>query len=489
MAQKPSNEPDAVRRRLLAALASTAMLSACGGGGSDDNSGTITPTSPIGNVPPDRATLPRPTLPAPGTSGIDHIVLVTMENRSFDHMLGWVPGVEGMQTGRQFTDAFGETHPTFSLSANPAFGFQGCQFADPDHEYDAGRTHLANGAMNGFLLTPGTSLTRGDLLPIGYFTGGDLDFYRQAVAQYTVCDYYMSGILADTFPNRVYLHSGETDRLSDTIDTSSLSTIWDRLDAKNVSSKYYFHDVPFTALYGTRYVGRSRLFSEFLSDAAGGNLPSFCMVDPSFGGEANGTSNDDHPHADVRNGQALLSQIYEALRTGPNWGTTLMIIVYDEWGGFFEHVAPPVKSLSAAEQKVGNDGRLGFRVPCMLLGPRVRANNVARYPFDPSSIHQLLAWRFGIDPLGVRASDPSTFNMAYALDLTDAPRTDSPALAVAQGPYGLECSNTPSSGTGIGSVDKAQTAKAAEGASQTPTPGGRFADLRAKASVLGFPSS
>ncbi|KXU88963.1 phosphoesterase [Caballeronia megalochromosomata] len=488
MAQKPSHEPDAVRRRLLAAIASSAMLSACGGGGSDDNSGTVTPTSPIGNIPADRANLPRPALPAPATSGIDHIVLVTMENRSFDHMLGWAPGVEGGQAGRQFTDAFGETHPTFALSANPAFGFQSCQFADPDHEYDAGRTHLANGAMNGFLLTPDTNKTRGDLLPIGYFTGSDLDFYRQAVTQYTVCDYYMSGILSDTFPNRVYLHSGETDRLSDTLDTSSLSTIWDRLDAKNVSSKYYFHDVPFTALYGTRYVGRSKLFSEFLSDAAGGNLPSFCMVDPSFGGEVNGTSNDDHPHADVRNGQALLGQIYEALRTSPNWSTTLMIIVYDEWGGFFEHIAPPVKSLSAAEQKLGNDGRLGFRVPCMLLGPRVRANNVARYPFDPSSIHQLIAWRFGLDPLGVRASDPTTFNMAYALDLSDAARTDAPAITVAQGPFGLACSNTPSTGTGIGTVDNAQTAKAAEGASQTPTPGGRFADLHTKAMALGFPS-
>jgi phospholipase C len=488
MAQKPSNQPDAVRRRLLAALAGTAMLSACGGGGSDDNSGTVTPTSPIGNIPPDRANLPRPALPAPATSGIDHIVLVTMENRSFDHMLGWVPGVEGVQAGTQFTDAFGETHPTFSLSANAAFGFQSCQFADPDHEYDAGRTHLANGAMNGFLLTPDTNKTRGDLLPIGYFTGSDLDFYRQAVSQYTVCDYYMSGILADTFPNRVYLHSGETDRLSDTLDTSSLSTIWDRLDAKNVSSKYYFHDVPFTALYGTRYVGRSKLFADFLSDAAGGNLPSFSMVDPSFGGEANGTSNDDHPHADVRNGQALLGQIYEALRTSPNWSTTLMIVVYDEWGGFFEHVAPPVRSLSSAEQKLGNDGRLGFRVPCMLLGPRVRANNVARYPFDPSSIHQLLAWRFGLDPLGARGSDPTTFNMAYALDLSDAPRTDAPPLTVAQGPFGLACSNTPATGTGIGTVDKSQTVKAAEGASQTPTAGGRFADLRTKATTLGFPS-
>jgi phospholipase C len=444
----------------------------------------------IGSVPPDRANLPRPQLPDPATSGIDHIVLVTMENRSFDHLLGWVPNAESAQTGRTFTDAFGATHASFALTANPAYGFQGCAFADPNHAYDAGRVHLANGAMNGFLRTVGTSLTPGDLLPIGYFQSADLDFYRGAVAQYTVCDYYMSGILADTYPNRIYLHSGETDRLADTLDSSSLPTIWDRLDAKNVSSTYYFHDVPFTALYGTRYVGRSKLFAEFLTDAAAGLLPSFCMVDPSFGGESQGTSNDDHPHANVRNGQVLLGQIYDALRTSQNWSKTLLIVVYDEWGGFMEHVAPPVRPVSAAESAVGNDGRLGFRVPCMLLGTRVRANSVSRYPFDPSSIHQLLAWRFGLDPLGVRGSDPGTVNLAYALDLADAPRTDAPPISVTQAVFGAACATSaPSVVTGIAQLDKSQVTPGGAVPDTAVSPaGGRFAELRTKADALGFPN-
>jgi phospholipase C len=299
----------------------------------------------------------------------------------------------------------------------------------------------------------------------------------------------MSGILADTFPNRLYLHSGETDRISDTLDSSSLPTIWDRLDAKNVSSAYYFHDVPFTSLYGTRYVGRSKLFASFLADAAAGTLPSFCMVDPRFGGEALGTSNDDHPYADIRNGQVLLGQIYDALRTSPTWSRTLMIIVYDEWGGFMEHVAPPVKPVSAAEQAVGNDGRLGFRVPCMLLGPRVRQNYVSRYPFDPSSIHQLIAWRFGLDPLGVRASDSSTFNMAYALDLQSAARTDAPAIAVTQGVFGSACPiiSSGSITSGIGQLDHRAPTSPSDGSMATSDAGGRFADLHAKAVALGFP--
>lgn len=417
-----------------------------------------------------------------------------MENRSFDHLLGWVPGAEGPPPNRQFMDAFGQVQTPFALAGNAAFGFQGCNWADPNHAYEAGRVHLANGQMNGFLQTPLTSLTRGDILPVGFFRQEDLDFYRGAVGQYTVCDYYMSGILADTYPNRIYLHSGETDRLADTLDISSLPTIWDRLDAKNVSSTYYFHDVPFTALYGTRYVGRSRLIAEFYTDAAAGTLPSFCMVDPRFGNEEQGLSNDDHPHADVRNGQVLLGQIYDALRTGPNWSRTLMVVVYDEWGGFMEHVAPPIRPVSAAEHALGNDGRLGFRVPCMLFGPRVRANFVSRYPFEPASIHQLLAWRFGLDPLGVRGSDPNTFNLAYALDLQDAPRTDAPAIAVTLGTFGAECSTaapaTAASGaSGVSAIDKVQrnAVSPTDTSMSTSDTGGRFAELHAKAVALGFP--
>jgi phospholipase C len=144
----------------------------------------------------------------------------------------------------------------------------------------------------------------------------------------------------------------------------------------------------------------------------------------------------------------------------------------------------------------------------MLLGPRVSANQVARYPFDPSSIHQLLQWRFGLDPLGVRASDPTTFNLAYALDLTQPPRTDAPAVAVAPGPFGTACALVPPGGSGIGSIDNAQqtgapaSGAAASGTAASGTPasgtsasselkqsvaGGRFSDLRAKASALGFP--
>jgi phospholipase C len=127
-----SNAPDATRRRILAALAGSVALSACGGGGGGGSSGS---TGSTNGIPPDRASLPRP-VSAPATSGIDHIVLVTMENRSFDHILGWVPNAEHQQA-RQFTDAFGQTQSSFALTSNAAYGFQACSFSDPNHLYSA----------------------------------------------------------------------------------------------------------------------------------------------------------------------------------------------------------------------------------------------------------------------------------------------------------------------------------------------------------------
>jgi phospholipase C len=105
---------------------------------------------------------------------------------------------------------------------------------------------------------------------------------------------------------------------------------------------------------------------------------------------------------------------------------------------------------------------------------------VTRYPFDPSSIRQLLQWRFGLAPLGVRGSEPATVNLAYALDFSGAARTDVPAISVAQGPFGGLCAGTtaPAPSSSVSGVDNSQVA---------PVPSDRFADLRAKADALGFP--
>src|ERR1700710_1205384 len=231
-------------------------------------------------------------LPAPARSGVDHIILVMMENRSFDHFAGWVPAADGRQRGQRFVDRYGVPHTSWHLR-----DFQGCGHPDPDHSYEGGRIQLNQGKCDGFLRSG-----ENDPFAIGYYAAADLDFWRQASADWTVCDRYFAATMAETYPNRFYQHAGRTDRLHNSTTTSSLPTIWDRLAAAGRTGRYYFSDIPFTALWGTTYTSISKPFSQFLSDCAADSLPDVSFVDPRFEDEGSGTSGDDHPHADVRSG-------------------------------------------------------------------------------------------------------------------------------------------------------------------------------------------
>jgi phospholipase C len=377
-------------------------------------------------------------LPAPKDTGIDHIVVLMMENRSFDHMLGWVPGADGVQAGRYFADRKNVNQASFPLAPN----FQNCRFADPNHHYEAGRKHYADGAMDGFLKTA----KRGDVFPVGYYVAADVPFFAMAARRWTICDRYFTAVLGPTWPNRFYMHSGQTDRLVTggpsaytKTDISNLPTVWDGARAAGVSAAYYYGDKAFTAHWGDRYAALSFPFKKFLADAAAGTLPSIAYVDPTFHGHAQGLSNDDHPLADIRNGQVLMDTVYRALTQSPLWPRTLLVINYDEWGGFADHVAPPLAPISDDERHiVGNDGRLGFRVPCILIGPRARRGVVEKAQYDCSSVLNMITWRFGLTPLGARSE--SSGNIAPALDFGSPPDVSVPPPAdLVHQVYGAAC--------------------------------------------------
>src|SRR6266571_3484032 len=275
-------------------------------------------------------------LPRPESSGIDHIVVVMMENRSFDHYLGWVPGADGRQGGLSYLDTAGVAHRTYHLQ-QPS----GCGFIDPDHSYVGGRIELDHGLCDGWLRAAS------DLLAIGYYEAQDLDFYRRAAHDWTVCDHYFAAMLGPTFPNRLFLHA-------------------------------------------------------------------VSFIDPRFLGEENGTSNDDHPLADIRAGQYFLDTIYQALTTSPNWERSVLVINYDEWGGFFDHVVPPIGPDPRPDLGTDGTGQRGFRVPCLVISPMAR-RRVAHQTFDHTSILKMIEWRFGLAPLTIR--DAAARNLAEVLDL------------------------------------------------------------------------
>jgi phospholipase C len=382
-------------------------------------------------------------LPPPELSGIDHIILVMMENRSFDHFLGWMRGADGRQAGLTFFDRANLPHATHVLAPD----FQGCGFSDPDHSYDGGRVEFNNGACDGWLRAGAN-----DEFSIGYYRRQDLSFFGQAAPDWTICDQYFSSILAETFSNRIYQHAAQTDRLDNTFEFSMLPTIWDRLAARGIEGRYYFSDVPALALWGAKYISIARPLISFLIDCWLGTLPPVSFVDPAFLGAEQGTSGDDHPYADIRNGQAFMNLIYTFVTTGPKWRRTVLVFNYDEWGGFFDHVPPPTAPIPDADRAAGNeDGRLGFRVPCMIVSPfarRVVSNTV----FDHTSVLKMIEWRFGLEPLTVR--DQSANNLAEALDFR---RNRVPLLyPVPFGPFGGACpsATAPPAATAAGGTNE-----------------------------------
>jgi len=369
------------------------------------------------------------TLPDPRSSGIDHIVVLMMENRSFDHFMGWVPGADGQQADLSFTDSEGGTLTTRDLAPE----YQGCPWADPSHSYNSGRTHCNGDAMDGFLLTQPV----GDPFPAGYYTADSLPFYAGCASNWTICDRYHSGILASTWPNRIYMHAGQTDRIRNDALPCHLPTIWDLLGAAHVPARYYFTDLPMLAIWGPGQLRYCRRIPTFFEDAAAGTLPSVSFVDPRFINAEDGNSADDHPVADIRAGQAFLNEVYEALVRSPQWERTLLVINYDEWGGFFDHVPPPYAPVSAADAEAGNDGRLGIRVPCVLIGPRAYRGSVCKLQLDPNSILNFISWRFGLPTLGARGE--SSLNLAYALNWDAPPNPSAPIFSVPPAPVGRTC--------------------------------------------------
>jgi len=371
-------------------------------------------------------------LPKPNKSGIEHIVLVTMENRSFDHFLGWLGGANGTQAGLSYADAAGNVHATYALSPD----FQGCGHADPDHSYAGGRIQYDSGKCDGFLQTAPV----GDTFPIGYYTQSDLSFLGNAAPGWTTFSGYFAAIMAETFPNRIYQHAAQTDRIDNSTSISSLPTIWDRLADHSISRRYYLSDIPLLALWGTKYLSISAPIADFFADCAAGTLPHVSFVEPRFLGESQGVSSDDHPFADIRNGEAFLNSVYAAITLSPAWQNTILIINFDEWGGFFEHVAPTAAPIPAADVAAGNqDGLRGFRVPCVIISPWSPRGYLMNGVFDHTSVLNMIEWRWNLRPLTVR--DATAQNLALALDFSATDLT-APQYAVPPGPFGSICNTT-----------------------------------------------
>jgi phospholipase C len=367
----------------------------------------------------------RTQIPSPRNLPIDTFVVLMMENRSFDHYLGWLPGADGRQAGLTFTDSHGVKHATHRL----VDFYQSCGFLDPDHSWDGGRTEMDGGHMDGFLRSAS------DTFAIGYYTEPDLPFTPYNAKAFTTFDRFFCSLLSSTYPNREYMHAGQSYGMKDNtlpIGTGGQlgfpdTTIFASLAKQGISNQYFFSDIPVSALWGAPGVARSSPVQQFYERCAKGTLPALSFVDPAFNGESQGTSGDEHPLADVRVGQAFMADVVHAFMESPQWKRGALFCVYDEWGGFFDHVVPPrVPDLRSSSNLENDFGQMGFRIPATLVSPYARRGHVDHSIYGFESILKMIRYRYGLAPLTPR--DLFANNIAAAFDWESKPQLEPPSL-------------------------------------------------------------
>lgn len=374
--------------------------------------------------PPKRAA----TRPAAADAPFDTVVVLTMENRSFDHLLGWFPGADGRQAGLTYADSAGAAHPTWPIAPD----WQGWRYGDPRHDWPAVAEQLNGGACDGFLKTQAV----GDTYPISYYTADDLPVLAELARSYTTFDQYFCSMLGATWPNRFYQHCAATDVDGTGIypyleDAKSLPppdrtrpskldlAIWDRVRDAGLSGGYYYFSEPMTGLFASRrYDDISHTYDLFKEHASAGKLPNVTFLDPEYGTipELTGTSNDMHPHGSVKVGDAFIGEVYELLRSSPQWERMVFVLTFDEHGGFYDHVPPPKVRDDNVNPNPGphpDYGRLGFRVPTVVMGPWAPRRVEHGGPYEHCSILRMIEWRWGLQPM--RARDRYAKNLADAL--------------------------------------------------------------------------
>jgi phospholipase C len=367
--------------------------------------------------------LPFPNLPegTPTTPQIEHIVVLMMENLSFDTVLGMLPHqvpsrrrVDGLPVdahGRPTPVNRGPTRAVRSKLAPTPCQEQGL----PRQNWNASHISYANGRNSGFVRASGP-------FAMWHWDEETLPATYSLATHFPVGQRYFCSVLAQTYPNRRFLFTGTA---SGTIATSTATfsipaqngTIWDRFDRFGIDWKDYYVNLPSPLIVPGTADTPDRLekfvsTSEFLSDAAAGKLPSFSLVEPHYGYESQ-----EDPQ-DVQVGERFIARIARAVMTSPNWERTALFITYDEHGGYYDHVPPPAAvtpdetpPILGSDDVPGGYDRLGFRVPLIAVSPWAKRGYVSSVVQDHTSVLRFVERKWNLGAM--------TRRDANANDMTD----------------------------------------------------------------------
>lgn len=395
---------------------STGADGTMGGTTAGESSGEESTGEPVDECGPDSKGLS----PEELLAEIDTIVVVMMENRSFDHYFGSATFLEGLAveglTGR-------ETNPRLDGTPVQVFQMDNLQPADPPHGWDDNHLQWNLGACDGFvrvheLVHPGSY----DEV-MGYHIRDQLPVLYALADNYTNCDQWYCSVMGSTWPNRFYLHAATSNGQQGNSPEASITTLWEVLADAGVSHANYYSDVAW--IWGgilnplTSYTDS---LDEFFAAAQAGTLPQYVVIDPNFGLLPGGEGgNDDHPSHDITLGQIFLGSVYQALANSPQWDRCLLIITYDEHGGFYDHVSPGTMPDERPEFE-----QLGFRVPSLVIGPHVRRGCINSNVLDHVSVVSTATRRWGLPALNDRVTQTADVSSAINPDYLGNPQPPAP---------------------------------------------------------------
>jgi phospholipase C len=427
----PASTGGPSRRGLLRAGAIAAAAAGLGGWGSAGGRAAAPGWEHGGLRAP--GSLPHPHLPE-GTDTIpqiEHVVVLMMENHSFDNHLGMLhrPEVDGFRLGRDGRPraenpyADGRIQHAFRMPTT-------CQLSGhPAQDWQASHVQFDAGRLDGFVESGSGPVS------MGYWQRADLPFYYSLASAFPISDRYFCSVLGQTYPNRRYLLAATSiGQVNDTLpglsDYPANGTLFDRLDAHGISWKDYYSGF----LAGTTLPGASTLLypplffknngtkivpiTQFFTDAAAGNLPGYCLVEEDFG-----TQSEENPQ-NIARGEAFAASVVNAVINGPAWDKTLLIWTFDEHGGYYDHVRPPraippdsIGPAVPADQVFEGFGRYGFRVPFAVVSPWARPRYVSHRVSDHASICKLVEAKWNLPAMTYRDA-----NAHSLLDMVDLRR-------------------------------------------------------------------
>lgn len=387
-----------------------------------------------------------------------HVVVLMLENRSFDCVFGKLQtkltGIDGLSGNESNIWQKAPGGPSkIGVWNDPTLTSVTATIPDPDpgelypdirqqvHGTD-GKTPIG-GFVDNYMAQPAADKPRDPKAVMHYFTPEQVPVLSQLAYEFGVSDRWFASAPDQTWPNRFFAHTGtaggyinnEPPRFPYT-----MPTVFGRLAEKHCTWRVYFHDFPHAATLATLWDDvptHFRFFNAFVTDAAAGNLPTYSFIEPRYFADhvLKLIPNDMHPPHNIAYGEQLVAQVYNALRSGPKWRQTLLIVTYDEHGGCYDHVVPP-KAVPPDNLQPDNVvfDQFGVRVPAVIVSPYVRRGSIIRppggTPFDHTSIAATLRKLFGIRPLTAR--DAAAPDLLGALDTQ--PDNDGPARIVALPP-------------------------------------------------------